>query len=213
MRLDAPAQSADVLPPLAESDDSHLLERAQAGEVAAFEALVERHQDRVYALALRMLNSEADAAEVTQESFLAAYRNLKEFRGDAQFGSWVHRIAANFALMRLRKRRTSAETPESALEAEPAFNERGSLLDSVADWRDAEEDMLDAELRTAIQSAAASLPDDYRQVFVLRDLEGLSYEEIAELVGDTVPAVRSRLHRARLALRTAIDHFYEEHEV
>ncbi|MEW5740097.1 MAG: sigma-70 family RNA polymerase sigma factor [Myxococcota bacterium] len=191
------------------SDDGALLARAQAGDVSGFEALVEKHKHRVYALALRMLNSEADAAEVTQEAFLAAFRNLKEFRGDSQFGSWVRRIAANFALMRLRRRKASAETLESSL-VEPSFNERGSLLEAPSEWRDAEGDVLDAELRTAIERAAAGLADEYRQVFVLRDLEGLSYEEIAELTGDSVSAIKSRLHRARLAMRAAIDHFYEE---
>jgi RNA polymerase sigma-70 factor (ECF subfamily) len=195
------------------TDDASLLARAQAGDVTGFEALVEKHKHRVYALALRMLSSEADAAEVTQDAFLAAFRNLKEFRGEAQFGSWVHRIAANFALMRLRKRRAAAETLESTLEAEPTFNERGSLMDSVSDWRDAEGDALDAELRFAIEAAAASLADEHRQVFVLRDLEGLSYEEIAELTGESVAAIKSRLHRARLALRAAIDRFYEDRDI
>ena len=212
MRLDGTRRTVDGGPALEPTDDSALLARAQSGDMSGFEALVEKHKHRVYALALRMLNSEADAAEVTQEAFLAAFRNLKEFRGDAQFGSWVHRIAANFSLMRLRKRRAAAETLESTLEAEPTFNERGSLLDSVSDWRDAENDALDAELRLAIESAASSLGDEYRQVFVLRDLEGLSYEEIAELTGDSVPAIKSRLHRARLALRSAIDRFYEDRD-
>jgi RNA polymerase sigma-70 factor (ECF subfamily) len=192
------------------SDDAALLARAQAGDVSAFEALVERHKHGVYGLALRMLNIEADAAEVTQESFLAAFRNLKEFRGDSPFGAWVHRIAANFALMRLRRRKAAVETLESTLEAEPAFNERGSLLEAPSTWRDAEGDALDAELRTAIENAVAGLADPYRHVFVLRDLEGLSYEEIAELTGDSVPAIKSRLHRARLSLRAAIDRFYGE---
>lgn len=212
MRLDATTQSGDGAPAVEPTDDSALLARAQAGDVGAFETLVERHRDRVYGLALRMLGTEADAAEVTQEAFLAAFRNLPEFRGDAQFGSWVHRIAANFALMRLRKRKATGETLESALPAEdePTFNERGSLMDAVSDWRDAEGDVLDAELRTAIEAAAASLGDEYREVFVLRDLEGLSYEEIASLTGDSVPAIKSRLHRARLSLRAAIDRFYED---
>jgi RNA polymerase sigma-70 factor (ECF subfamily) len=212
MRLDETRRKADGVSAVDPSDDSALLARAQAGDVTGFEGLVEKHKDRAYALALRMLNSEADAAEVTQESFLAAFRNLKEFRGDAQFTSWVHRITANFALMRLRKRKAAAETLESTLEAEPSFNERGSLIDAVTDWRNAEGDALDAELRTAIEQAAASLGDEYRQVFVLRDLEGLSYEEIATLTGVSVAAIKSRLHRARLSLRAAIDRFYEDHD-
>lgn len=212
MRLDGTRRTVDGAPAMEPTDDAALLAQAQAGDVSGFEALVEKHKNRVYALALRMTNSEADAAEVTQEAFLAAFRNLKEFRGDAQFGSWVHRIAANTALMRLRKRKAAAEMLESTLEAEPSFNERGSLMDSVSDWRDAEGDALDAELRVAIETAASSLADEYRQVFVLRDLEGLSYEEIAELTGDSVAAIKSRLHRARLSLRAAIDRFYEDRD-
>lgn len=192
-------------------DDSVLLSRAQRGDLQAFEALVERHRDRVYALSLRMLNSSADAAEVTQETFLSAYRNLKEFRGDAAFGSWVHRIAANHALMRLRQRKVTADF-EGPLD-EPQFNERGSLIDQVADWGpNAEALTLDAELREAIEAASAALPAEHRQVFVLRDVEGLSYEDIAQVVGESVPAIKSRLHRARLAMRATIDRYYAEHE-
>jgi RNA polymerase sigma-70 factor (ECF subfamily) len=190
------------------SEDTELLARAQAGDVAAFEGLVERHRSRVFGLAQRMLNSADDAAEVLQESFLSAYRNLANFRGDAQFGSWVYRIAANHALMRLRHRKVVNQV-ESPLE-EPRFNERGSLVEEVSDFRDAEGQAMDNQLRAAIEDAASKLGDEYREVFVLKDLEGLSYDEIAELTGSTVAAVKSRLHRARLSLRAAIDHFYAE---
>jgi RNA polymerase sigma-70 factor (ECF subfamily) len=191
-----------------ETEDNELLVRAQAGEIAAFEQLVSRHQNRVFGMAARMLRSDDDAAEVVQEAFLAAYRHLPEFRGESAFGSWVYRITANFALMRLRKRKVTAqvEEPEG-----PTFNERGSLIDQVADWsRNAEDQTLDAELRGAIDAATAGLGDDYRQVFLLRDVEGLSYEEIAEVTNESVPAIKSRLHRARLALRAAIDRFSAE---
>ena len=193
--------------------DTELLARAQGGSVEAFEGLVERHRDRVFGLAQRMLSSPEDAAEVTQDAFLAAYRHLPEFRGDAQFGSWVYRIAANEALMKLRHRKVVAQV-EAPMEGEdgPTFNERGSLVDEVIPWgaRGAEDLVLDAELRGAIEQAARGLAEDHREVFVLRDLEGLSYEEIAELTHSTVPAIKSRLHRARLALRATIEHFYEE---
>jgi RNA polymerase sigma-70 factor (ECF subfamily) len=209
MRLDAPAETrngARVVEPL---EDSELLRRAQRGDMAAFEALVSRHQNRVFGMAARMLRSDDDAAEVVQEAFLAAYKHLPEFRGESAFGSWVYRIAANYALMRLRHRRVTAQVEEP--EGSPTFNERGSLVDDVADWsRDAEAQTLDAELRKAIDDASQRLPEEYRQVFLLRDVEGLSYEEIAQAVGDSVPAIKSRLHRARLALRAAIDRFYAE---
>lgn len=189
--------------------DSQWVARAQAGELEAFEALVDLHRDKVYGLALRMTRSEADAAEISQDTFLSAYQHLKEFRGDAAFGSWVHRIAANHALMRLRHRRV-VEAVQAEVQG-PEFNERGSLVDYPAyDWsRDAEGQVLDAELRRAIQQAAERLPEGYREVFLLKDVEGLSYEQIAEATGDSVPAIKSRLHRARLALREAIDRFYQ----
>ena len=191
-----------------QEEDRLLLGRAQQGDVSAFEALVGLHQDRVYGLALRMTRSEADAAEITQDTFLSAYQHLKDFRGEAAFGSWVHRIAANHALMRLRHRRV-AQAAEAELQT-PEFTERGTLADyPVTDWsRDAEEKALDAELGQAIQQAADRLPEGYREVFLLKDVDGLSYEQIAEVTGDSIPAIKSRLHRARLALREAIDLFY-----
>jgi RNA polymerase sigma-70 factor (ECF subfamily) len=188
-----------------------LVERVRAGDRAAFERLVELFRDRVYGLAYRMLNSAEDAAEVTQETFLSAYRTMAEFRGDSSLSSWLHRIASNHALMRLRRRKVAShiEAPEEG----PTFNERGSLVDAVADWsRDAEGQTLDNELRQAIEGASAALAEEYRQVFLLRDVEGLSYEEIAQVVGDSVPAIKSRLHRARLSMRAAIDRFYQERE-
>ncbi len=206
-RLDAPRGTDNGAAGVATDEDSELLVRAQQGEMAAFEQLVERHQQRVFAMTARMLRSDDDAAEVVQEAFLAAYRHLPDFRGESAFGSWVYRIASNYALMRLRHRKVTniVEEPEGA----PNFNERGSLIDDVADWsRDAEEQTLDAELRKAIDDASSRLPEEYRQVFLLRDVEGLSYEEIAATTGDSVPAIKSRLHRARLSLRAAIDRFY-----
>ncbi|AGC48343.1 MULTISPECIES: RNA polymerase sigma factor [Myxococcus] len=193
---------------VATEDDRLLLARAQDGDMSAFEALVEAHQDKVYGLALRMTRSEADAAEITQDTFLSAYQHLKDFRGDAAFGSWVHRIAANHALMRLRHRRV-AQAAEAELQG-PEFTARGTLADyPLQDWsRDAEEKALDAELGHAIRQAADRLPEGYREVFLLKDVDGLSYEQIAEVTGDSIPAIKSRLHRARLALREAIDAFY-----
>jgi RNA polymerase sigma-70 factor (ECF subfamily) len=192
----------------AREEDRQLLSRAQAGDMDAFEALVEAHRDKVYALALRMMRTEADAAEITQETFLSAYQHLQDFRGEAAFGSWVHRIAANHALMRLRHRRV-VQAAEEELQG-PTFTEGGSLAEyPQSDWsRDAEGKALDAELGRAIQQATERLPEGYREVFLLKDVEGLSYEQIAETTGASIPAIKSRLHRARLALRDAIDKFY-----
>jgi len=184
------------------------LERAQAGDVGAFQELVEKHQDEIFGLALHMTRSEADAAEITQDTFLAAYEHLKDFRGEAAFGSWVHRIAANNALMRLRHQRI-VKAAEDRMQS-PDFTQKGSLADYPAlDWsRRADEQIIDAELGRAIEKASNELPEAYRNVFLLKDVEGLSYEQIADMTGDSVAAIKSRLHRARLALREAIDDFY-----
>jgi RNA polymerase sigma-70 factor (ECF subfamily) len=188
-----------------------LLTRAQAGDVAAFEALVGLHRDQVFALAYRMTRSEADAAEIAQDTFLAAFRNLAEFRAEAAFGSWLHRITANQALMRLRHKKVVGQVEESM--ESPTFNDRGSLVDTVADFaRDAEGQALDAELSQAITQATDGLPEEYRRVFLLKDVDGLSYEEISQLLQESVPAIKSRLHRARLSLRAAIDGYYAERE-
>jgi RNA polymerase sigma-70 factor (ECF subfamily) len=191
-------------------DDRTLLARAQGGDMSAFEELVGRHEDKVYGLALRMTRSEADAAEISQDTFLSAYQHLTEFRGEAAFGSWVHRIAANNALMRLRHQKVLDVVSDDL--AGPEFTERGSLAEvPETDWsRRADDKVLDDELGRAIQQATDALPEGYREVFLLKDVEDLSYEEISEMLGISVPAVKSRLHRARLALREAIDAFYKE---
>lgn len=194
-------------------DEILLLARARAGELAAFEKIVELHRDRVYGLALRMIRSEADAAEITQEVFLSVWRNLPGFKGDTvpAFVAWLNRIAGNQTLMRLRHRKVVALV-EDSLES-PQFNARGSLIDDVADWKsDALSQTLDAELAKAIDQASNALPEEHRQVFLLKDVDGLSYEEISEITGDSVPAIKSRLHRARLAMRSAIDAFYQDVE-
>ena len=191
-------------------DDRELMTRAQAGDMSAFESLVSRHEDKVYGLALRMTRSEADAAEITQDTFLSAYQHLSEFRGEAAFGSWVHRIAANNALMRLRRQKVLDIVSDEI--TGPEFTERGSLAELPdSDWsKRADDKVLDDELGRAIRAATDALPEGYREVFLLKDVEGLSYEEISEMVGISIPAVKSRLHRARLALREAIDAFYKE---
>jgi RNA polymerase sigma-70 factor, ECF subfamily len=190
--------------------EEELLARARAGDGPAFEELVSRARDRVFGVALRILHSDAEAAEVTQETFLAAWQSLAQLSGDS-FEHWVHRIATNRALMRLRHKKL-ADQVEQSLEA-PQFNQRGSLIDTVADWSpNALGQSLDAELARAIDAASKGLPEDHRRVFLLRDVEGLSYEQISEITGDSVAAVKSRLHRARLAMRAAIDRFYSERQ-
>lgn len=194
-------------------EDRDLVERARQRDVAAFGELVTRYRSKVYGLAVRMMQDSSDAEEVLQETFLSAWQNLPNFRGESAFGSWLYRICANFCLMRLRRKKVEATEAEAQqLGGEPRFDSEGSLLATPSyDWtRGTEEKALDNELRVAIERATAKLPDEHRTVFLLKDIEGLSYEEIAETLGTTVPAVKSRLHRARLALRETIDAFYKQ---
>src|SRR5262249_32373582 len=160
-------------------EDRELLARAQAGDMSAFESLVGRHEEKVYGLALRMTRSEADAAEITQATFLSAYQHLSEFRGEAAFGSWVHRIAANNALMRLRRQKVVDIVSDEL--AGPEFTDRGSLAEVPdSDWsKRADDKIIEDELGRAIQAATDALPEGYREVFLLKDVEGLSDEEIS----------------------------------
>jgi RNA polymerase sigma-70 factor, ECF subfamily len=211
---EAPTTTHAGIPAAEASDDQRLVERARQRDVAAFELLVSRYRSKVYGLALRMMQDPSDAEEVLQETFISAWQNLPGFRGESAFGSWLYRVCANFCLMRLRRKKIEAvdETPQQPGQELPGprFDSEGQLLAQPSyDWsRGTEEKALDHELRRAIEQATNRLPDDHRTVFLLKDVEGLSYEEIAESMGTTVPAVKSRLHRARLALREAIESFY-----
>ena len=194
--------------------DKELVALSQKGDGAAFAQLVERHQRQLFRLALRMTGSEADAQEVLQEAFLNAYQKLPLFRGEAQFSSWLYRIAANSALMRLRRKRRAPDTvPDEPLELTgPRFNEQGGYeAPPRSDWSQRADEKLESrELGQAIDKAVAELPDDYRTVFLLKDVDGLSNEEIAHALELSVPAVKSRLHRARLALREKLGEFFGE---
>ncbi|HEY3448134.1 MAG TPA: sigma-70 family RNA polymerase sigma factor [Myxococcales bacterium] len=194
-------------------DDRALVELARSRSGDAFEVLVTRHRSKVYGLALRMLKDPGAAEEVLQETFLSVWQNLPNFRGESAFTSWTYRICANFCLMRLRRPKIEGVEidAEQGLPG-PSFDSEGALLGAPSyDWtRGTEEKALDNELRRAIEQATETLPDDHRTVFLLKDIEGLSYEEIAETMGVTVPAVKSRLHRARLALREVIEGFYRD---
>jgi RNA polymerase sigma-70 factor, ECF subfamily len=192
----------------AETGDGELLLRAQRGDISAFETLVEQHRDSVYGLGLQITRSEIDAAEIAQETFLSAYMDLKEFRTEAELGAGVQRIAADLALTRWQQSST-APASEERLKL-PEFNERGSFAEyPETDWsRAANDEPLKADLRLAIQQATDRMPQHHRQVFLFKDVAGLSYEQIAEINGDSIDAIKRSLHLARLSLRETIDRFY-----
>src|SRR5215475_2638604 len=187
--------------PAEEPSDETLVARAEAGDDSAFETIVARYQSRVFRLACR-LTSETDAPDVLQETFLQVYRNLRSFRGESQFRTWLYRIASNAALMH---RRASARRPAEPLDVFlPQFDAEGRHRATPAELQvcSRADELLDQRLLAErAREVIARLPDVYRDAFVLRDLEDMSTEEVAKALGVTPAAVRQRVHRARLMLR------------
>ncbi len=181
-------------------EDERLVEMLQRGEDGAVETLVDRYGAWIHRVARRLLDDPRDAEEITQDVLLIVVRKIHTFKGEAAFSSWLYRIAVNAAYQRLRSRGARREVSlEPFL---PVFDEEGRTVGPVADWSAQLEDpAFAAEARTAIEGAIARLPEDYRIVILLRDVEELPNEEVADLLGLSVAAVKSRLHRARLVLR------------
>ena len=197
-------------PSLAELSDEVLVSCARTEDVAAFEELVGRYEEKLYRLAMRFVRNENDAKEILQDAFLLAWRKLPGFEGRAQFSSWMYRVTVNTSLMFLRSRNRHPEIMLDDLEPS-ALNKatEHSVQDTAADWSQQPDDRLQSkELRSHIQKVVDALPEGMRTVFLLRDVEGLSTEETAELLGLSLPAVKTRLHRSRLALREAIGRYF-----
>jgi RNA polymerase sigma-70 factor (ECF subfamily) len=180
--------------------DLEIVHRAQGGDFAAFEELVGRFQNRVYALARRIVGEAHDAEDITQQTFLSLIEHLRDFRGESGVAGWILRIATNHALKMLRKRRGLPTVP--LVEADDEGYAGIPHPNFIAPWRDDPADIAARhEVRELIDQALAELDEKYRHVFVLRDIEGFSIKETAESLGLTESAVKVRLLRARLALR------------
>ncbi len=186
----------------AAAHELELFRRAQQGDFAAFEALVDRFQPRVYRLARRILGPVQDAEDVTQQTFLSLIEHIDQFQGESAVATWVLRIATNHALKVLRKRRGLPTVPLEAV-ADPDDNYATLPHPSyIAQWRENPEDLAQrAEVRQLVEQALTDLDDKYRVVFVLRDIEGLSIKETAAALGLSEANVKVRLLRARLQLR------------
>lgn len=183
------------------TDDARLVERLKARDDAAVETLIARHEGKVFGLALRVTGNRADAEEVLQDVFWRVLQHIDSFRGESKLSSWIYRITANTALEKVRKRPQMQDLP-LAEELGPAMTEDGRIAEPVVDWtRLPHEKLEQKELAQRLEAAIAQLPPDYRTVFVLRDVEGLPTEEAAEVLGLSVAALKTRLHRARLFLR------------
>ncbi|MBI4638658.1 MAG: sigma-70 family RNA polymerase sigma factor [Candidatus Rokubacteria bacterium] len=180
--------------------DEELVEGLRRGDPAAIEALVDRYGGWIHRVVRRMLDDSRDAEEVTQDVLLSVIQKIETFRGDAAFSSWLYRIAANAAYGRLRALRSRREVSlEPFL---PVFDDEGRHATPVVDWSSRLDDPAVAEeVRGAIESSLGRLSEQYRAVFLLRDVEGLTNEDVAAALGLTVAAVKSRLHRARLVVR------------
>lgn len=203
-RVFAPVtQDASPVVPV-EDPEGVLLAALRAGDPAAFETLVRAHGPRLLAVARRFVGSEWEAQDVVQEAFLSAFRSLDGFLGAARLGTWLHRITVNAALMRLRAHRSRPEEPIEPLL--PRFLADGRLAARPREWPDSAETLAARrEVRDLVRRSIDRLPDGYRAVLLLRDIEELDTAEAARLLGLTESTVKVRLHRARLALRGLLE--------
>ena len=177
-------------------DPPGLAAKLRAGDPDAFEELVRAYQHRVFGVAVRMLGDRAEAEEIAQEVFLRVYRSVGEFRGESKLSTWLYAIASRLCLNRLASSDRRQRRADSA-----------ALLDVPSSTADASAELERGELETALREAIAALPEERRIVVVLRDVEGLSYEEIASALELELGTVRSRLHRARMDLKAKLQRF------
>ena len=187
-------------------DESQSLAKAREGDPAAFSELVNRYSRKIYRLAKHITQNDEDAEDVLQESFLKAFEHLADFHGQSKFYTWIVRIAVNESLMKLRKRKSDRTVPLD----EPIDTGEDTVVREIAVWdEDPEKVYSKEELAQILDDAVQSLRPSFRTVFILRDIEELSTEETADTLGISVPAVKSRLLRARLQLREKLTRFFK----
>lgn len=183
------------------TSDADLVSRLKAGDNQAFEEILRRYQVKIHSLARGLTRNDEDAQDVLQDAFLSIFKNIKSFKGVSSLSTWIYRVTVNAALMRMRKRKKEGR----AIPIEdymPEFDDDGHRVAVVPDWHPLVDQMLmNKELGGLLRQWIAALHPDYRTVFVMRDQEEMSNEEVARILGLTVAAVKSRLHRARLYLR------------
>ncbi len=188
------------------TDEAVLVTQSKEGDTRAFNELVRRYESKIFRLAQHITQNREDAEDVLQESFLKAYEHLDQFKGDSKFYTWIVRIAVNQALMKLRRRKTSRAV---SLDEQIDTGE-DTVVREIAAWdEDPEQRFSREELGSILDEAIQSLDPPYRSVFVLRDIEELSTEETAEALSLSVPAVKSRLLRARLQLREKLTRYFK----
>jgi RNA polymerase sigma-70 factor (ECF subfamily) len=187
-------------------NDAALVHSARQGCADAFGRLIERHGGLVFRVAMHITGSREDAEDIAQEAFMKAFRHLPSFEERARFSTWLVRIAVNEALMKLRGARRA-----SMLSLDAEVEDQTPMKDTLADWRpDPEQSFKRSELKGILEDALATLPEAWKIVFLLRDVEGLSISDTAEALGLTVTNVKTRLFRARLKLREELSPYFEQ---
>lgn len=192
----------------AKSDKELVLLIQKNADQRAFEELIIRHETKAYNLALRLTKNAEDAEEVLQDVFTSVYKKIDRFEGKSAFSSWMYRIVVNASFMKLRKRN---QKPTTSMEELSISAQQRVLEDSTSANCKSDSWSFNRELRDVLQDAIAKLPEEYRSVYVLRDVDGLSNHEAADMLDLTVPAVKSRLHRARLMLKKRLQRYWEEY--
>jgi RNA polymerase sigma-70 factor (ECF subfamily) len=196
---------------LSPSDEAKLIDALRAGEDDAYAQLVRRYGGRLLAVTRRLLREEEDARDAVQEAFLSAFKSIGRFEAQARLSTWLHRIAVNAALMKLRSKRRRPET--SIEELLPGFVEDGHMAEPPQPWREGADTLVARrETRDWVRGRIDELPESHRTVLVLRDIEELDTTEVAELLDISPGAVKTRLHRARQALRSLLDRDLREKE-
>ena len=179
---------------VSETAEAKAIAEAQKGSAEAFEFLYHAHKRRIYSLCLRMTGNQAEAEDLTQEAFLQVFRKISTFRGEAAFSTWMHRLAVNLVLMRLRKKSVATLSLEEPVESDSGESRK-------RDFGAPDMALTGSVDRMALERAIQALPDGYRKVFYLHDVEGYEHQEIAEMVGCSVGNSKSQLHKARMKLR------------
>ena len=186
-----------------EVDERALVARLRSGDPDAFETLVRTFGGRLLAVARRIVRNEEDARDVVQAAYLSAFRGLDHFEGACQIATWLHRIVVNTALMRLRSQRRKPE--ESIDVLLPSFQDDGHHVEQFSNWNVPADELIERkQTRAFVRKCIQDLPDNYREVLILRDIEELSTQAVAEMLSMTPTAVKVRLHRARQALSTLL---------
>lgn len=191
-----------------EDCDNALVDSFRAGCTGSFEVLIRKYETKVYNLAMRLTRNAEDAEEVWQDVFVTVYRKIEGFEGKAKFSSWLYRITVNAAFMKLRKRK---QEQNLAVDDVLAQMQNRAVSEHYSSGSRSDFMTVNKEMREVLETAITKLPGEYRAVFILRDIDGLSNKEVGEILDLTIPAVKSRLHRSRLMLRKKLRRYYDDY--